>query len=123
MNTPSPALAERIRAALADPDLALKDATDPRWRFLQKRVRVFLDGVDVTARCKAFSIPGRTVYLYVEDERGRKVLSASCACGSMTRKEKVAARNYSPECRVCGQEYVWDALTEVHIGRVEVVPV
>lgn len=111
-----------VLAAIADPDPALKSATDPRWKFLIHRVRVFLDGEDVTARCKAFSTPGRTVDLYAVDERGRKVIVASCACGTMTRREKMAARNHSTECKVCGQEYRWDALTEVQMGRVEVIP-
>ncbi len=116
-------VAEMVRAAILDPDPALKSATDPRWKFLIRRVRVFLDAEDVTDRCKAFSIPGRTVELYAEDERGRKVLSASCACGTITNQEKRAARNYNPACPVCGKKYRWDALTEVKIGRVDVVPV
>lgn len=114
--------ADLVRAAILDPDPALKSAADPRWKFLVRRVKVFLDGEDVTARCKAFSIPGRTVEVFAEDERGKKALAASCACGTMTSREKRAARNFDPVCRTCGQAYEWEALVVTRMGRVEVVP-
>lgn len=111
-------LADRIAAILADTDPAMKIATE--FPVLMNRIRVTLDGEDVTRRCRGFSIPLQRVELYQEEE-GKKVMQVRCGCGMTTNPERVRQARYQPVCQVCHGDYEWSAATETRIGKVEVV--
>lgn len=85
---------------------------------LMGKVQVTLDGEDVTARCRAFSLDPGLVVLYVLNERGRKAMESVCGCGPgpYSRLLPVAV------CSRCGETVTTRAKTEERRGAVEVTP-
>lgn len=114
-------LAAIIAATLASPDPELRHISD--HRFLARRVRVLLDGRDVTKLCRAFSIPTGRVLLMVEEE-GKKLLQFTCACGIARGRRPPGVTVWIGDsvCRECMQTFEVGVAEEIRSGHVEVIP-
>lgn len=110
-----------VAGLLADPDPRLKVASE--YPELRNRIKIFLDGEDVTGRCRSFSIPGRTVELYVRDESGRTLMDWTCRCGTTRSfRHPLTATFPGRICSVCGEKIGVALAIDARIGVLAVVP-
>lgn len=87
---------------------------------LVKRVRILLDGVDVTANCYGFDVEAGAAGLYDRDARGVKRIEYFCpSCSAVG----VPAGKTAPWCAACERGMEARAVRAVHHGALEVVPV
>lgn len=83
-------------ALLAAPAPGLKHVVD--HPYLQGRVRVFLDDVEITKRCEAFDVASGEVVMQ-KSVGGLVVLDWTCACGTSATNERPTRRSRCPVCQ------------------------
>jgi hypothetical protein len=88
---------------------------------LRKRIKVFLDGFDVTNVCDGFDVEAQQVRLYETDAAGKKIVEWECpGCKNFRLKET----KEPPVCARCGLVMTTLSLRKrVYSGRVEVIPI